>query len=174
MSAPCAENADFTTDGTKRSNYNNLKNLRKRQRSTKSQYKCIPRATRRAHAKLAAADQTAVTHETLVFVLYRPSCKIPGGWLGDELDFARQKAAAAAGAHQGQFNPLLAQSRKPYYPALVHATTADQHATFGHPASVPELDQRYARRAADKHHAWIAAKGPLTQPCVTKKVKHHD
>jgi len=82
-----------------------------------------------------------VTDETLIFALYRPSSKIPGGWAGDELDFARAKAERAAGVRQGKFNPLLAKSRKPYYPA---------------------------RCAADKH--WLTTKGPLTQPCVTKQL----
>jgi len=112
-----------------------------------------------------------MTDETLIFALYHPSSKIPGSWQGDELDFARAKAERAAGVRQGKFSPLLAKSRKPYYPAFVHATTANRLTTFGHPASVPELVQRCARRAADKH--LIASKGPLTQPCVTKTVKYH-
>ena len=93
MSAPYAGDIDIKTDGTTRSNYKNLnlKNLRLEQRSTKSQYECIPRWTRRAHFKLSAADKTVVTDETVIFALYRPSSKIPGGWAGDELDIARAK-----------------------------------------------------------------------------------
>jgi len=56
MSVPYAEDADFTTDGTESSNHTNPKSLRLKQRSTKDLYEYIPRATRRAHAKLAAAD----------------------------------------------------------------------------------------------------------------------
>jgi len=95
MSALYAEDADITTDSTKRSNYKNLKNLRLEQRSTKSQYKCIPRWTRRTHFKLSATDKTVVTDETLIFALYHPSTKIPGGWPGDKLDFARAKVREA-------------------------------------------------------------------------------
>jgi len=122
MLTPYAEDADLTTDGTKRSNHNNLKNLRLKQRSTQSQYECISRWTRRAHAKLSAADKTAVTDETLIFALYHPSSKIPGGWVGDELNATRRRTEAAAGVPEGKFNPLLAESRKPHYPALLHAT----------------------------------------------------
>jgi len=91
MSAPYTKDADITTDGAKRSNYKQLKNLRLEQRSTESQYECIPRWTRRAHFKLYAADKTVVIDETLIFALYCPSSKIPGGWPGDELDSARQR-----------------------------------------------------------------------------------
>jgi len=123
MSVPYAEDADFTTNGTKRSNHTNLKNLRLKQPSTKDHYECIPRWTRRAHAKLAAADKSAVTDETLIFALYLPSSKILGGWLGDEFDFARyrsaRKAAAAVGVPKDRFNSLLAKTLKPYYPGLL-------------------------------------------------------
>ena len=91
VSAPYAEDVDIKTDGTTRSNHKNLRNVRLEQRSTKSQYECIPRWTRRAHFKLSAADKIVVTDETLIFALHHPSSKIPGGWAGDELDFARAK-----------------------------------------------------------------------------------
>jgi len=107
-----------------------------------------------------------VTDETLIFALFRPSSNITGGWLGNELDFARhrstQKAAAAAGAPKGQFDPFLAKTLKPYSPALMQATTANRHATSGHLASVPGLVQRCACLAADQQHSWIAAEGPPT------------
>ena len=64
MSTPYAKDVDIKSDGTTRSNYKNLKSLRLEQRSTKSQYECIPQWTRRAHFKLLAADTTVVTDET--------------------------------------------------------------------------------------------------------------
>jgi len=111
MSVPYAEDADFTTDCTQRSIHTNLKNLRLKQQSTKDRYECISRAKRRAHAKLPAADQNALTDETLLFALYQSSSKIPDSRLGSELDFARhhraQKAAAAAVFPKKKFPSIL-------------------------------------------------------------------
>jgi len=57
MSAPYAEDIDIKTDGTTRSNYKNLKNLRLEQRSTKSQYECITSVSQHRLSLLINANQ---------------------------------------------------------------------------------------------------------------------
>ena len=57
MSAPYAEDIDIKTDGTMRSNYKNLKNLRLEQRSTKSQYECITSVSQHRLSLLINANQ---------------------------------------------------------------------------------------------------------------------
>jgi len=94
MSVPYAADNDTTTNGSKAANHLNLKNLRRKQRSTKRHYEDVPLSTRRAHAKLAAVGTDEVSTETLVFALNRTSNKIPGSWPGDQLDFARHNKVA--------------------------------------------------------------------------------
>jgi len=100
---------DLTADGTKSYKNTNLKNLRMKQRCTKKRYKCIPLATRRAHIKLATADQTAVTTQMLVFAPNHPSSKIPGGYQGDELDFARHCSVSRKASEVAHAQPVAEQ-----------------------------------------------------------------